>query len=172
MSSLYTTNFDLSTIRWFAGTAGSEAQVTAFNGKSTFTANVRHGSNVAPTYYSVYAKAINICSGLEEQATRPLPPPQYDYSAQSSAGGLVLLVDNHPSCYPNRPGKKDARPSSTIAAYPNPANGSLLVRLEAFDGKTSGTEIQLFNGQGRLVRQQKVHEAQCSFITADLPAGI
>jgi len=168
----YASNFDLTTTQWFAGPAGQETRLTAFDGLPSFTANVLHGPTAAPTYYSVYVKAINICNGLLEQATRPTPPSQYDYRFRSPAGGLVLLVDNNPNCYPNRPELSSKEATSNLAAYPNPADGSMLIQLKAVDDLMRNATIRLYNGQGRLVREQAATGAQCTFATADLPAGI
>lgn len=168
---LYMQGYDKSSIRWFTGEAGSEVPTTyyngqQFNGSTTIAIHAKHNAS----FFSVYATATSICTG---QTNVVSTRPTNNFNYRSSAGGFVLQIDNN--CQPHRQSlASDAAPVSapSISAYPNPANGSLLVQLNATDAAMSRATVRLYNGQGGLVREQAATGAQCTFATADLPAGI
>lgn len=162
-------NYDRSSIRWFAGAPGSETAVAAYYngiptyGQTTLSINALHNAS----YFSVYATATDVCSG---QTNVVSTRPNNNFNYRSPAGGLVLQINNF--CSPSRPASANRTPTPTVAAYPNPANGSLLVKLEAVGDAPGTTDLRLYNGQGYLVRQQAFSGIQHTFTTADLSEGI
>ena len=159
-------NYDASTIRWYTGEAGSEVlthgyQGVVFDGNISIAIHALHNAR----YFSVYATAINLCTGLLETADRSAS----NFNSQSPAGGLVVQISNN--CSPARSAPTGAAPGKHLSIYPNPANGQLQVRLESGEPLT-GVGLRLYNGQGRLVREQTAAGAFCTFATADLPPGM
>ena len=160
--------FAQSSIKWFVGTPGSEVHQASLDGRLTFSPAL----NGPSTYYSVYVTATNSCTGaINIKAT----PAHSRYNGQSS-GALVIRIDNGYNCQPGRPaggGGTIGSPSNqAVAAYPNPANTSLTIELPTGTSQTARATVQLYDGQGKLVRQQAAQSPRLTLPTADLLTGI
>ncbi|MFK5857349.1 MAG: T9SS type A sorting domain-containing protein, partial [Bacteroidota bacterium] len=104
--------------------------------------------------------SLYICGNFQEDAA-------FDDILLTNWGGLDMFVAklNHGNDFINE------STNTIISVFPNPSNGTFLLKLEEFDNKD--ITIQIFSADGKLVLEKHISDAKKSIeIKTDLTSGV